>query len=224
MPAGTRRPVIWDWPVRLVHWLFVVIVLLLWWTAEQGMMDWHKRLGLAMFGLLLFRLTWGICGSWTARFWPMIRRLGSIGGYMRKLVRGQHRPSFGHNPLGVLSVFVLLIALCVQVGTGLFAVDVDGLESGPLSTFVSFGTGRDLAEFHELNFDILSVFITLHVAAILAYQFVLKDKLIGPMISGRRAEADLPDATVREIHVRVVPLAVALLVSGAGLYLVVNAG
>ena len=76
---------------------------------------------------------------------------------------------FGHNPMGTLSVIAILAALFVQVGTGLFAVDVDGLESGPLATLVSFEAGRQAAEIHEVSFNILLGLIGLHVAAIVTY-------------------------------------------------------
>ena len=44
------------------------------------------------------------------------------------------------------AVVSLLLLLALQVVLGLFAVDVDGIESGPLSLYVSFETGRDAAE------------------------------------------------------------------------------
>ena len=75
----------------------------------------------------------------------------------------------GHNPLGALSVLALLGLLLAQIVLGLFAVDVDGIESGPLSTYVSFDTGRVAAEWHEAVFDVLLWLIGLHVAAVLFY-------------------------------------------------------
>ena len=42
-----------------------------------------------------------------------------------------------------LGVAILLL-LAAQVTLGLFAVDIDGLESGPLSHLVDFDTGRRL--------------------------------------------------------------------------------
>ncbi len=222
--TADKRQLVWDWPVRLVHWSMAILVLLLWWTAEEGIMDWHKRLGLTMLGLLVFRLVWGIAGSWTARFAPMIKGLAKLPAYFAALLKGGHKPSFGHNPMGVLSVFALLTLLGLQVGSGLFAVDVDGLESGPLSTFVSFGTGRDFADYHEFNFDILAVFIGLHILAILSYQFLIKDRLIGPMITGKRPAQDFGETPLPTMAVRPAALFAALLIAIGGVYLVANAG
>jgi len=221
--TNPERHLVWDWTVRLVHWLMVILVLLLWWTAEEGLMDWHKRCGLTMFSLVIFRLIWGFAGSWTARFLPMARRLGSLGSYIGELKSGKHKPVFGHGPLGVLSVFALLGALTVQVGTGLFSVDVDGLESGPLAIWVTFSTGRDIADIHELNFDILSTLISLHVIAILVYQFVLKDNLIPPMVTGQRPRSDFAASSLPTIGTGFWAFILSAAVAAGCVYAVLNA-
>jgi hypothetical protein len=92
----------------------------------------------------------------------------------------------GHNPLGALSVLALLGLLLAQVTLGLFCVDVDGLESGPLSNWVTFETGRECSRLHQLGFDVLKVFIVLHLAAVVFYWLFKRDNLIRPMITGRR--------------------------------------
>ena len=129
MAADPVRRLVWDWSIRLFHWLLVLIIPLMWWTAEEGLMDWHRRLGLTMVGLVVFRISWGLIGTRTARFGPMVRSLAAMGSYVSALRRREHKPTFGHNPIGVLSVFAMLGTLLIQVSTGLFAVDVDGLET-----------------------------------------------------------------------------------------------
>ncbi len=220
MTSDAAQTLVWDWTIRLFHWLIVLLIPLLWWTAEEGMMDWHRRLGLTMFALVLFRLVWGIAGSWTARFLPMIRRLGALPAYVGDLFGRRNRPSFGHSPIGTIAVFALLTALCIQVGTGLFSVDVDGLESGPLAILISFKTGREIADFHELNFDILVLLIGLHIIAVAIYRFVFKDNLIRPMVTGRRSDVD----PVSAVKVHPVALIASVAVVIAGLYLVLNVG
>ncbi len=92
----------------------------------------------------------------------------------------------------------------LQIGLGLFAVDVDGIESGPLSLYVSFETGRAAAEWHERVFNLFMGLIVLHIIAIAWYRFVKKEKLIAAMfhgsarVSGRTAAgAGRVDATFR---------------------------
>jgi len=205
MTTEPARILVWDGAIRLVHWLMVILVPLLWWTAEEGHMDWHRSFGLTMFGLVLFRLIWGLIGTWTARFASMVKRIGSLTSYVAKLRNRESGASFGHSPLAVLSVFALLLALATQVSTGLFAVDIDGLESGPLAVLVSFEAGRQFAEVHEFNFNLLAALIGLHVAAIAVYHFVLKEKLVGPMVTGRRSRADFASAPLPDNRLRLLP-------------------
>lgn len=74
----------------------------------------------------------------------------------------------GHNPVGGWIVFVMPALLGLQVGLGMVAIDVDRIESGPLSSLVEFDIGRWAAELHALVFDILLGAITLHVLAALS--------------------------------------------------------
>ena len=178
-----RPLLVWDLPTRLTHWLFVGCVAFSWWSAEQRFMDWHRYSGYTMLGLLFFRIFWGIFGSSTARFADFVRGPRAVLDYC-KLPREQRVRIVGHTPLGSWSVVVLLLAMCVQVSLGLFATDIDGLESGPLSHLVSFDAGRTLAEAHELSFDVLSVLICVHVVAVLFHLLYDRNNLTRAMLSG----------------------------------------
>ena len=100
-------------------------------------------------------------------------------------LRGKGRHRIGHNPVGAYSVIAMLLALTVQVASGLFSTDTDGLESGPLSFLVSFDAARTAAEIHAWSFNILLGLIALHIAAIIAYRIFGGRNLVAPMISGR---------------------------------------
>lgn len=177
---------VWDIPTRLFHWLIVVVVAVSWWTAENHYLEFHRYSGYALLGLLSFRIYWGVAGSTTARFAHFVRGPRLTWTYARQLFARRH-PSVapGHNPLGAWSVVILLVLLAVQIGLGLFAVDVDGIESGPLSALVSFDAGRRCARLHELVFDALLVFIALHLFAVLFYWVAHRRNLIASMIHGK---------------------------------------
>jgi cytochrome b len=174
---------VWDIPTRIVHWLVVVLVAFSWWTAESGRMEWHRWSGYTLLGLVIFRIYWGLAGASTARFRQFVRGPRVIARY----VRGGWTAVPGHNPLGALSVVALLVLLAMQVVLGLFAVDVDGIESGPLSTYVSFETGRVAAGWHESVFDVLLALIVLHIAAVIYYVSIRKEALVAAMVHGKRA-------------------------------------
>jgi cytochrome b len=192
---------VWDAPTRLAHWLLVVLVAFSWWSAENNRMDWHRYSGYALLGVLVFRMYWGVVGSSTARFSQFVKGPRTVLAYVRGLRASSSEPtahspptvsSIGHNPLGALSVLLLLALLLAQVGLGLFAVDIDGLESGPLSHLVSFERGRQCARAHEWVFNALTAFIALHVAAVLGYLVCKRDNLTAAMITGAKRSAASP--------------------------------
>jgi len=194
---------IWDAPTRLFHWTLAAAFAFCWYTAENDQMAWHRWSGYAILGLLAFRIYWGLVGASTARFANFVKGPRAIGAYLRALAGARGAPAarlpdshlqIGHNPLGALSVIALLALLIVQTILGLYAVDVDGIESGPLSQYVDFDTGRAAAKLHHLAFNALLVLVGLHLSAIAFYLFIKRDNLIGPMVSGRKTTPDAPGA------------------------------
>lgn len=184
--GGPKQPV-WDVPTRLFHWTLVALIAFSWWSAEEHHTDWHIWSGIAVLTLLTFRMLWGLFGSSTARFRNFIRGPSAVVSYMRGEWRGT-----GHSPLGALSVIALLGLIAVQLTLGLFSSDEDGLVSGPLASFISSGASEEATDLHEDFFNVLLVFIGIHVAAVIFYWIAKRQNLIGPMLTGR-AELD-PEA------------------------------
>lgn len=218
--AGARQSV-WDVPTRLFHWSIVILLGFSWWCAKSGHMEWHYKSGLTLCALVLFRIVWGFAGSSTARFGRFVRGPSAVWGYLRSdsaVAQPEppgHNP-LGHNPLGGWSVLLLLGLMTLQILTGLFAVDLDGLESGPLSYLVDFDRGRIAAQIHEVTFNVLLGASAIHVLAIGFYLVVKHRNLIGAMIWGYRrgdggGEAMAPAPTWR----LVVAIAVALAITYA---------
>ncbi|MGK2911603.1 MAG: cytochrome b/b6 domain-containing protein [Sphingobium sp.] len=175
----------WDVPIRLFHWLLVGLLGFSWWSGEQHEMEWHRYSGYAILALLIFRIYWGFVGSRTARFAQFVRGPRAAFAYARSIGKRSHVAAPGHNPIGGWSVIIMLASLAVMVVAGLFAIDVDGLESGPLADYVSFDQGRLAATVHHFMFNILLAVVAIHVLAILFYLVGLRHNLITPMISGR---------------------------------------
>ena len=204
--AQRTKVAVWDLPTRLFHWLLVALIGFSWWTAENERLDWHIWSGFAILTLLIFRLLWGFFGSSTARFANFVRGPRTVLGYVRDM-RGWR--AVGHTPLGALSVIALLLLITAQVILGLFNSDDDGLVEGPLAPLISFDASDVVHELHEDLFDVLLVFIALHIAAILFYRVVLGKRLTGPMITGR-AELDPPAEPMRWARWWVALLSLAL--------------
>lgn len=183
-PGGEANSIVlWDLPVRLVHWAWVILLPGLYFSWKTGNMDIHVVLGEVMLALLLFRLLWGFFGSENARFASFIKGPQAVLTYLRG---GSKGPSTGHNPLGALSVVAMIALMVLQVALGLFASDTDGLFSGPLDRFVSYDTSLAAAELHESVFNLILIMVALHLAAIIFYRVIRKDDLVRPMITGRK--------------------------------------
>ena len=187
--AVRARVPAWDVATRLFHWSLMALIVFAWWSVENHHLDWHKTAGSAVAGLLVFRLWWGFFGGSTARFGDFLRGPKALAAYL--FGRGDKgRPSLGHNPLGGLSVIALLLTCIAVVGFGLFAVDTDGLESGPLSFLVDYDQGRLASKLHDYAFQVLEALVVLHLLAIAFYTFVKRQPLVDAMLDGRKPAED----------------------------------
>jgi cytochrome b len=177
---------LWDLPTRIVHWLLFLLVVAAFVTGLSGgnLMVWHGRLGLAILGLLTFRLIWGLIGSTYARFSQFVRGPGAILDYLRG-----HWHGVGHNPLGALSVLALLGLLLLQALSGLVADD-DIAFKGALATLVSTEISGWFTGLHRQMIWIIGALVGLHVGAILFHTFARQDNLIKPMLTGSKQVTD----------------------------------
>lgn len=208
------RARLWDGPTRIVHWALVVLVGFAWWSAEVGKMDWRRLAGYAILALLAFRLIWGFAGSASARFSSFVRGPAATLAYARTLPSRVKADLPGHNPLGAWSVLAILAALIVQVVSGLFAVDIDSIEAGPLSDRVSYDTGRLLAKWHHWSFSVLEGLVVLHVAAVVFYLAYKRANLVRAMITGRQHFAEDPKLDFAPVWRAVVVALVAAALAG----------
>ena len=184
--SGDVREVrIWDLPTRIFHWVLVALVVVCYLSGDNGRFDIHIPAGQALLVLVFARVLWGFVGSEPSRFRAFVRPVREIAAYVRTL--GKRAPGHhpGHNPLGGLSVVAMLAVLLLQAGLGIFAVDVDGYNEGPLSFLVSYDAAREAAELHGDVVDVLLILVGLHLAAILFYRLWKREKLVKPMATGR---------------------------------------
>lgn len=184
-PTASDSVVVWDGWVRGVHWSIAILFGVSWYTHRANL-EWHRYAGYALLTLVLFRIYWGFAGSTTARFAHFVKGPAAIFRYGRALLGREHSAPVGHNPIGAISVLLLLALLLAQCLLGLFVTDLDGLESGPLSSLISFDTSRLLAAWHARLFTALQVLVALHVVAVLFYLFAKRDNLLAPMVTGRK--------------------------------------
>lgn len=215
----SSRIYVWDLPTRLFHWSLVASVSVAIATGLAGG-DWmtvHGYAGIAIIGLVAFRLVWGIAGAAAARFVNFAPTPGRLRTYLAGEWQGH-----GHNPLGALSVFALLGLLGAQAGTGLFGNDEISFQ-GPLAMLVDEGRSLQLTGLHQQLAYLLFGLIALHVLAIAAYLLLRKTNLVKPMITGWKNTATPAAHGVAAWHWTALASAVGVgvlamsLASGAGL-------
>ena len=134
--------------------------------------------------LVLFRYVWSGLGPRPVQLATLLRSIGSLRSYLSEI--GGRRPSGvpGHNPLGSISILAMVLALTLQVCTGLFSED-DGLFSaGPLASEVSGATVRLMTRIHNLGAKLILALVALHLIAIAFYLIWKKENLVTPMLTG----------------------------------------
>ncbi len=182
-----QKILVWDLPIRLFHWLLMLDIIGLVVTAKLGgnAMEWHARLGYLALGLILFRLIWGVVGSYHARFGHFLRGPQAVMGYAKNLLNKNAEHYLGHNPIGGWSAVAMMASVAFQAVSGLFAND-DVLLDGPYVNLIGKEMSDFITKLHKLNSDLLLILIGVHVAAIAFYYFYKKDNLVKPMVTGQK--------------------------------------
>jgi cytochrome b len=184
---GLTQEKIWDPVTRMWHWALVFTVGVGWSFGKFMSFEtiqWHFYLGYLTLGLMVFRYLWGFIGPAPVRYRALLPTPANLLSYLRHV--GQRKPSgtAGHNPLGSLSVILMLLAITAQAFTGLFIESDDFFESGPLAGYVTEAMVSRLTWWHRLNADFILILVVLHVSTILFYLIWKRENLITAMISG----------------------------------------
>lgn len=208
---------VWDLPLRIFHWALAFCVIAAYISQSIGgnAMVWHGRFGLAVLGLLTFRLAWGFVGSTNARFRHFVRGPKAIAAYLRGQWSG-----LGHNPLGALSVLALLGVPLLLTLTGLFANDDIAFE-GPLYALIDKDLSDRITKIHHWFEPVILILVGLHVAAIAFYVWVKKQTLVKPMMTGWKEVAEGESATGGGVGAFLfsLALAIAVVVAASGVWL-----
>ncbi len=208
MNVEVKKVKVWDIPTRLFHWLLIILMAGLWWTASEGEMEWHQILAYSLLIILCFRWIWGFIGSETSRFKQFIHSPSKTINYIKS--RNDQiliDKTIGHNPAGGYMVIALLILISVQFVTGLFTTD-DIYTEGPLYSLMDDNISDWLSWLHHNLFYGILGFVAIHVFAVIIHTFK-GDAIISAMVHGNKV---LPAHVSRALTFRSNKLA-ALLVS-----------
>lgn len=203
--AHPTKPV-WDIAVRIFHWSLVASFTTAYLTGDEESAL-HIYAGYVVAGLIVFRLLWGFIGTQHARFKDFIYSPARIVAYAKGMMSGKVEHVEGHNPLGGLMVFALLISLTLTTVSGLKVYGLEG--HGPLaqtnsSLFISeayagerhheeYGEEEEneeaehmWEEVHEFFANFTVFLIVLHIAGVIVSGRLEKQNLVKSMITGRK--------------------------------------
>jgi cytochrome b len=208
--GAAERRLVWDLPVRLFHWLLVLSMIASYVTAKIGFetMPAHRYLGYWTIVLIVFRILWGFVGPKHARFSSFLRGPTGIWRYAKALGAGTMIETAGHNPLGGLSVILLLALVAFQAATGLFATD-DVVWTGPYYGAVSDAWASRLTSWHHMNFNFILAAVALHLMAITFYFLAKKQNLVGAMLHGKKYVSENDAITKSEVVRAIIVLVIA---------------
>jgi cytochrome b len=177
---------VWDIPVRVFHWSIVLLIGLQWWSSHH-FDDYaliHQISGYCILILVLFRILWGFFGSYHSRFADFIYPTYRILHYASVMIQLKPPAYVGHNPLGGLSIILLLLCLLIQVVTGLFLSNETIGIQGALSDWASVEISKIMLLIHKVNFDILLLLGVIHILAVFFYLIIKRENLVKPMFLG----------------------------------------
>ena len=170
--SGGAKIKVWDLPVRLFHWTFVVLILAAWFTGEwRGeRFPYHAYIGYAAGIVLFFRILWGFVGSNYARFSDFIYSPGKTFKYALEVLKAAPSRYVGHNPLGGWMIMLMIVVIGVTVVTGVM---------GPVQ--------HDMEEIHEfLGENIILILVALHLLGVVADSIMTKENLARAMVTGEK--------------------------------------
>jgi Ni/Fe-hydrogenase 1 B-type cytochrome subunit len=215
------RLYVWEWPVRIAHWVIFLSILVLSFTGYylydpfivsrgqgkflMGTMRFiHEATGFVFIAAFLLRLYWFFKGNKWARWKQFIptkreRRKGAREWlkYYLFLRRGTI-PHVGHNPLAGATYSIIYALVILQILTGL-ALYNHILQSGVLGFFVgwvpSLVSMRYLREIHFLIMFAFLTFMIHHVYSAVLVGIEERSGLVGGMFGGYKF---FPERIVKE--------------------------
>jgi cytochrome b len=189
-----QKILVWDWPVRLGHWLMVGGFCLAWLTAESETFRLvHVISGAIVLGVATFRLPWGFIGSRYARFAEFVRGPTAVKDYLSSILKLEPAHHVGHNPAGSWAIVILL-------GLGILT------SLAGWAMYNDIG-GHLLEELHEGLATAMLVVVLVHLAGVFSGSLLHGENLVRAMLTGFKT--GLPEEAIASAR----PIAAVLLLA-----------
>ena len=178
MKENIRNKKIWDLPLRLFHISLIFLVIGSISSAKMNKLDLHQYFGVALLGLVFFRILWGFFGTYYSRFKSFnLSIIDALSQFSKT-----NKITSIRTPIGCYSTIIFMMVLLSISVSGLFSSD-DILYDAPLS-FLTPNLTSDWTYIHNILHYMLYILIGIHILAILYYQIVKKMKIIERVLDG----------------------------------------
>lgn len=193
-----QKVLVWDWPVRLMHWSLVILFtgLIITGKSDGDFMELHFYFGYGLSAVIIARVIYGFIGSDFARFKQFIYHPVDVFKYSKTLLIGKGEEYLGHNPVGGVMVILLLLALTAQWGSGLFTSD-EIFWFGPFYGSISDEMTAQLGSVHHFLPNILLALVALHILAVLYHEVRFKERLVAAMLHGKKPNRGESSETIQ---------------------------
>lgn len=166
-----QKILVWDWPVRIGHWLMAAGFVIAWLTAEsESLHALHIVAGAIVLAVATFRLPWGLIGSRYARFRDFVRGPRQVGAYLRRMLMLNPPETVGHNPAGAVAI-ILLLAFGILTSLLGWALEVEL-------------AGHWLEEVHEFVAGLMLTVVAVHLLGVAAGSLLHGENLVRGMLTG----------------------------------------
>lgn len=166
---------VWDPFIRIFHWSLVIAFCVAFYThaSEWDRMK-HVYAGYTAGGLLIFRIIWGLVATGYANFRTFPPNPFRAIRYFLHILRGNAKHYIGHNPVGAMAIYAMLIVGITAVVSGFLSFNYDWFTDDPelFQLIHQYSTWGWLA------------LVGVHVTGVLFESFIHHDNLIWAMITG----------------------------------------
>lgn len=194
---------VWDPLIRIFHWGLVLTFFIAYLSGDEES-TLHIYSGYAVFGLIAFRVLWGLIGTQHARFSDFVNTPTVAIDYLKSLANKPKR-YIGHNPAGGWMVIIMLVTLfivsvsgfkiyTIEEGMGPLAGDIP--ELALIRNAYADNDEREdkdegfweefWEEIHEASANFMLLLILLHVTGVYVSGWLHKENLAKAMLTGKK--------------------------------------
>ncbi len=212
--ALAYRVRVWDLPTRWFHWLLASAFLVAWLSqGDSRYVDIHVFVGYLFFGLLVFRLIWGIVGTQHACFRNFAFGGHALWHYLITLPTKQRRHFLGHNPAGSWAIFGMLGFGLIIAVSGILTLGGEN-QQGPVEGIFNFAQGETFHLVHKMTAWIMLALIAVHISGVIIASVLHRENLIRAMVTGVKQCPTEQISVAPQIPVALVLLVVVVISAG----------